>query len=93
MKSEANKNKAPTPVGLQRLVRPVGVPEIKGCPKNCGHSDEEHAAFDIGVYDGEHGTTVPPVECCEDTEHSQELREAWDTGYSVGIANRPNEKS
>jgi len=66
------------------------VPEIGGCPPDCGHTQEEHAAFDVGVYDGEHGTTIPPVECCEDTDHSRTLREAWMTGYSVGVNNRPN---
>ena len=75
---------------LQPLVRPAHVHDIGGCPPDCGHSEEEHIAFDMGVYDGERGTTIPPVQCCESTNHSRELREAWMTGYSIGVRNRPN---
>ena len=82
----------PQGVARIRFVRSSHVPEIGGCPAECGHTNEQHAAFDVGVYDGEHGTTIPPVECCEDTDQSRALREAWMTGYSVGVKNRPNVK-
>lgn len=73
---------------LPRFVRPSHVPEIGGCPPNCGHTEEQHAAFDVGVYDGEHGRQIPPFEFCQDPDQSRKLNAAWIKGYSVGVNNR-----
>ncbi len=76
-----------TPVASRALVRPAHIPDLGGCPPDCGHTEQEHIAFDLGVYDGERGDTVPPVEF-----DSGLLREAWMTGFSVGQKNRSNQE-
>lgn len=50
-----------------------------GCARNCGHSAEEHAAFDAGLQAGIDG--VPESEC--PTYATFELREIWRIGHSV----------
>jgi hypothetical protein len=59
--------------------------ESYACPDNCDHTIAEHEAFDAGVIAGERG---------EDEEAAprgpNSLREAWLTGYSVGLMNREN---
>jgi len=52
-----------------------------GCPPDCGHSPEEHGAFDAGViegrrfgYDADNPYESGPAD----------LWDAWETGRSVG---------
>jgi hypothetical protein len=52
-----------------------------GCSENCGHSVLEHNAFDFGVECGEEDNYENPY-------HSPDLREAWETGFSLGICLR-----
>lgn len=54
-----------------------------GCPNKCGHTNAEHTAFDLGVRDGERG--IDGEACPYD---SVILRDAWQTGHSVGMLNR-----
>lgn len=72
----------------QRLVRPKDVPDIGGCPADCGHTDEEHIAFDVGVMDGRLEREDPSVDLGDDWL----LRDAWEAGYSTGKLDRPNDK-
>lgn len=74
---------------LDPLIRPVNCP-VLSCRPKCGHTDQEHIAFDLGVHDGENGTTIPPVQCSLDTVGSLLLREAWMSGFSIGELNRSN---
>lgn len=54
------------------------------CQPNCGHTEDEHIAFDLGVTDGEMGFEAdPPFD-------DPELRGAWFSGHSVGMLNRIN---
>lgn len=53
------------------------------CGYDCGHSEEEHAAFDRGVMEGEEGVGLHDCPYAEES-----LREAWQTGQSVGALNR-----
>lgn len=55
------------------------------CPNGCNHTDEEHDAFDSGVFAGEQDTDDHQTEC---PHQDASLREAWLTGYSVGEMNR-----
>jgi hypothetical protein len=71
-------------------VRPYDAPKINGCQPDCGHSEEEHLAFDRGAYDGERRITIPPVEYSQDSDHSRTLRAAWMMGYSAGLNNAPD---
>lgn len=65
------------------LVRPTHIPVLGGCQPNCGHTAEEHIAYDIGVYDGEHGTQTVPMDGMNTPNFS-----AWQNGASVGRMNR-----
>jgi len=56
----------------------------RGCPADCGHSAEEHEAFDTGLSDGElGGQRIPDHYAAADN-----LRQAYQAGESVGILNR-----
>lgn len=76
---------------IKPLIRPAHVPDIGGCPSDCGHCNDEHVAFDIGVYDGEHDIKIPPDECRDKTPYSQKLRRAWEAGFRVGELNKTND--
>lgn len=56
-------------------------------PEPCGHTDEEHFAFDDGVVAGEKGFDM---DSCPFKPSS--LAEAWLTGHSVGVLNRKSEQ-
>lgn len=43
---------------------------------NCGHSDDQHDAFDLGIADGEVGRHRNPY-----TDES--LRHGWESGHSI----------
>ncbi len=51
------------------------------CPPNCGHTTEEHMAFDIGLRHGEGGLDECPY------SHLPYVI-AWNAGHSVGVMNR-----
>lgn len=63
-------------------------PGSAGCPPDCGHTPEEHAAFDRGVGDGyAHGWD------CEnpynvDTQYPE--WDAWETGVTLGRLGKPD---
>ena len=48
------------------------------CGENCGHTAEEHSAFDMGFHSGRRGREI------ENPFKDSNTREAWETGYSVG---------
>jgi len=56
----------------------------KGCRNACGHTTEEHEAFDIGVRAGELGFDSDQYPIW----WSPERVEDWQTGRSVGLLNR-----
>jgi ribosome modulation factor len=62
-------------------LKPVG--SAPACPPDCGHTDQEHKAFDSGLRAGEQGQAAAPV-----PYRRMELVEAWLTGHSVGQLNR-----
>jgi hypothetical protein len=51
-----------------------------GCPLDCGHTAEEHAAFDRGVKDGE--ALGYDAECPAEYRGTN-LEETWEIGRSV----------
>jgi hypothetical protein len=51
------------------------------CPPNCGHTQAEHDAFDSGLQVGNEGL-IP-----SNPYDTPSLREAWESGYSVGQIN------
>ena len=55
------------------------------CGPDCGHTELEHRAFDLGLRDGERGKSerIPRGYRWHDF-----LKEAWLTGHSVGTLNR-----
>ena len=56
-----------------------------GCPPDCGHTTQEHVAFDEGVISGRqcgHEGDNPYV-------HSDDAWEAWETGRSTGAMEYP----
>ncbi|MBB5033136.1 hypothetical protein [Prosthecobacter vanneervenii] len=71
------------------LEHPSYVPDTGGCKSDCGHSEEEHIAFDMGLYDGEQGNEKHlPQLITAYTPRCVLLLEAWHTGHSVGVINR-----
>lgn len=56
------------------------------CKPGCGHTVQEHTAFDHGLRDGEEGQADS-----ENPYRAHDLREAWATGHSVGVLNRQAE--
>lgn len=48
------------------------------CHENCGHSAEEHSAFDMGYHAGRRGREI------ENPFTDSLTNEAWENGYSVG---------
>lgn len=59
------------------LERPDYVPNIGGCKTECGHTEEEHIAFDLGVYDGEQGRVAPSISL---TATTSPVRPCWKPG-------------
>lgn len=57
-------------------------PEPCPGPEPCGHTDEEHEAFDTGLAAGNRGDSDEAVPAYEDPL----LRLAWLTGWDVGHA-------
>lgn len=53
-------------------------PPLSGCQPDCGHTDEEHKAFDAGYYAGLEGDGENPY-----LKVSSELAEVWEIGWSV----------
>lgn len=51
------------------------------CPNNCTHTRTQHAAFDAGLRDGEHGQY-------QNIYITAACRFAYESGYSVGELNR-----
>lgn len=54
------------------------------CPSECGHTDEQHNAFDSGVVAGKEGKGW---QACPFPESSG-LYHDWQTGHSVGFSQR-----
>lgn len=65
---------------VQDLVRPDWAPDSGGCDPSCGHTENEHIAFDVGVVDGRVGRDAPSI----DIHDNPNLMDAWATGKSVG---------
>lgn len=57
-----------------------------GCGTDCGHTPEEHDAFDTGLIAGERGEAEDGEAACPHTDSP--LRLAWLTGFEVGAGNR-----
>jgi hypothetical protein len=60
-----------------------------GCPQDCGHSEIEHNAFDVGVDDGEKGSD----EAIPAHYESGAARAAYMLGLSVGGLTRRNRQN
>lgn len=50
------------------------------CPSDCGHTPEQHDAFDAGAMASLHENPYDP-------KANPDLWEAWESGYSVGQEN------
>ena len=53
------------------------------CDDDCGHTTEQHAAFDDGVMAGCDG-----IDQHANPYQQSDLREAWSTGHAVGALSR-----
>jgi ribosome modulation factor len=71
-------SKQPTPPELASVTF-----SAPACPPDCGHTVQEHTAFDHGLRDGEEGQADSA-----NPYRAQDLREAWLTGHGVGVLNR-----
>lgn len=75
-KSETNEIQAAQAVDPAAICSPTWREEIQEARELVLRCARQH-----GIKDAKEGTTIPPVEFCEDTKSSKMLREAWLEGW------------
>jgi hypothetical protein len=74
---------------LKRAIKEIeSSNDSPSCKQDCGHSKAEHAAFDLGIVDGEAGlcSSLNPY-----PHDLGSLRDAWSAGHSVGAINHASD--